>query len=66
MEPEGEMVLKAALNSADPLAHGRVYGWVADGNGHTRKTKDGQHTSPSLTMFEIDLSIWQLGILLYG
>ena len=32
-------MLKAALKSADPLAHGPIYGWVADDNGHTRKNK---------------------------
>ena len=35
----GEMVLKAALKSGDPLAHGRVYGWVTDDHGQTRKNK---------------------------
>ena len=38
-EAEGQMILKAALKSADPLAHVHIYGWMTDDNGHTRKNK---------------------------
>ena len=58
LDPEGEMVLKAALKSADPHMAVFMGGWRML-TGTPGKTKDGQHTSPSLTMFEIDLSIWQ-------
>ena len=38
-EAEGQMILKAVLKSADPLAHVHIYGWMTDDNGHTRKNK---------------------------
>ena len=39
VEAEGQMILKAALKSADPLAHVHIYGWMTDDNGHTKKNK---------------------------